>query len=322
MATPAATAHPGAHRDHGFHAVRIGRVVEETADAGSFVLDVPAELAEDFAYEAGQFCTFRIWIDGQPHLRCYSMSSTPGVDAELQVTVKRVPGGLVSNWMLDHLHAGDEVDVTLPGRGVPAHRPRRRGRRLRRRQRHHAGDLASSRRRWPRTDRVGAAALRQPRRRRDDLPRRARRAGARAPRSLPARAPPRRRRRLPRRRAVRALRRRLATAPTSTCAGPGPFMDLVEATLLDEGVAPDQIHIERFTPAEPVVDEPARGGTTVRCADDGHDRARRPHRHRRAPRRHHDPADGSADGDVAAVLVRVGELRHVHGPAAGGHRAR
>src|SRR5436190_7021573 len=99
MVTPAATAHPGAHQDHGFHAVRIARVVAETADASSFVLDVPAGLADAFTYEAGQFCTFRVWVDGTPHLRCYSMSSTPGVDAELQVTVKRVPDGLVSNWM-------------------------------------------------------------------------------------------------------------------------------------------------------------------------------------------------------------------------------
>lgn len=97
-------------RDHDFHRVRILRVVDETPDARSFVLDVP----EDFTYEAGQFCTFRVPIAGSPQLRCYSMSSTPGVDDELQVTVKRVPGGLVSNWMLDELAAGDEVEVTYP----------------------------------------------------------------------------------------------------------------------------------------------------------------------------------------------------------------
>ena len=114
MATSAPTAHPGAVRDHRFHSVRIERVVQETAEASSFVLAVPAELQDAFAYAAGQFCTFRVSIDSHPHLRCYSMSSAPGVDAELQVTVKRVPGGLVSNWMLDNLAAGDEVEVTLP----------------------------------------------------------------------------------------------------------------------------------------------------------------------------------------------------------------
>jgi 3-ketosteroid 9alpha-monooxygenase subunit B len=101
-------------RDHGFHRLRIRRVEPETAEASSFVLDVPADLRRAFAYEAGQFCTFRVWIDHTPHLRCYSMSSSPDADVELAVTVKRVPGGLVSNRMLDTLTAGDEVEVTCP----------------------------------------------------------------------------------------------------------------------------------------------------------------------------------------------------------------
>lgn len=101
-------------RDHGFHTLRVARVVAETADSASFVLDVPDDLADAFAYEAGQFCTFRCPVDGGAALRCYSMSSAPGVDDELAVTVKRVPGGLVSNWMIDMLVGGDQIDVTLP----------------------------------------------------------------------------------------------------------------------------------------------------------------------------------------------------------------
>jgi len=115
MAGPAPLPSPveGA-RDHHVHRVRIARVVEETAEAASFVLDVPHDLAEGFAYDAGQFCTFRVHVDDQPLLRCYSMSSTPGVDDELQVTVKRVPDGKVSNWMLDTLQPGDEIEATYP----------------------------------------------------------------------------------------------------------------------------------------------------------------------------------------------------------------
>ena len=37
------------------------------------------------------------------------MSSAPETDAELTVTVKRVAGGLVSNWFLDHLDEGDTL---------------------------------------------------------------------------------------------------------------------------------------------------------------------------------------------------------------------
>jgi len=105
---------PGPARDHQFHRLTIKRVVRETADATSFVLDVPAELRDAFAYEAGQFCTFRARVNGEQHLRCYSMSSSPVVDAELQVTVKRVRGGIVSNWMNDSLGPGDLIEVTCP----------------------------------------------------------------------------------------------------------------------------------------------------------------------------------------------------------------
>jgi ferredoxin-NADP reductase len=100
--------------DHGFHPLRIGEVITETAEASSFVLDVPDALRSAFTYEAGQFCTFRVRVDGQPLLRCYSMSSSPAVEEELRVTVKRTPGGVVSNWMNDHLAAGDTVEVTRP----------------------------------------------------------------------------------------------------------------------------------------------------------------------------------------------------------------
>ena len=101
-------------RNHGYHPLRVARVVRETHDASSFVLDVPEELTETFRYRPGQFCTFRVHIDGEEHLRSYSMSSAPAFDDDLTVTVKRVTGGLVSNWFLDHLHEGDVIEVTKP----------------------------------------------------------------------------------------------------------------------------------------------------------------------------------------------------------------
>ena len=89
-------------------------MVQETAEASSFVLEIPPELEGAFAYRAGQFCTFRTRIDGRPLLRCYSMSSSPDTGDEFAVTVKRVSGGAVSNWMVDTLAAGDVVETTCP----------------------------------------------------------------------------------------------------------------------------------------------------------------------------------------------------------------
>ncbi|HEX3796885.1 MAG TPA: ferredoxin--NADP reductase [Acidimicrobiales bacterium] len=108
------TNHSSTLAEHGYHRLRIKEVVHETPDASSFVLDVPPELTEAFRYRPGQFCTFRFQIDGDEAVRSYSMSSAPETDDDLTVTVKRVDGGLVSNWMLNHLQAGDEVELTKP----------------------------------------------------------------------------------------------------------------------------------------------------------------------------------------------------------------
>jgi 3-ketosteroid 9alpha-monooxygenase subunit B len=110
-------------RDHGFHAIRVQEVVAETRDSRSFVLDVPDDLRARYAYEPGQFLTFRCWVDGEPHLRCYSMSSSPVIDPGMQVTVKRVPDGIVSNWMIDTVAPGDLIEATLPA-GVFGRRTR------------------------------------------------------------------------------------------------------------------------------------------------------------------------------------------------------
>jgi 3-ketosteroid 9alpha-monooxygenase subunit B len=101
-------------REHGYHTLRVKRVVPETHDASSFVLDVPEDLQGTFRYRPGQFCTFRVHVDGEDHLRSYSMSSAPETDAELTVTVKRVSGGVVSNWFLDAVSENSELELTKP----------------------------------------------------------------------------------------------------------------------------------------------------------------------------------------------------------------
>jgi 3-ketosteroid 9alpha-monooxygenase subunit B len=99
---------------HDYHRLTITDVVTETADARTFVIAIPPELSEEFDYRAGQFCTFRASIDGDEVVRSYSMSSSPDVADPFAVTVKRVPGGRMSNWMIDTLGPGDAIDVLRP----------------------------------------------------------------------------------------------------------------------------------------------------------------------------------------------------------------
>ena len=92
-----------------FQHATVSRVIKETADTRTYVL-APHETP--FPYRAGQFCTFKVHVDGEDLYRSYSMSSAPATDTEMATTVKRVPGGKVSNWMLDNLVEGDEVTMT------------------------------------------------------------------------------------------------------------------------------------------------------------------------------------------------------------------
>jgi ferredoxin-NADP reductase len=274
MATSAAPAsQPRAARDHGFHPLRIRRVVHETAETSSYVLDVPESLHEAFAYEAGQFLTFRVRVDGEVHHRCYSMSSAPATDRELQVTVKRVGGGVVSNWMLDTLGPGDPVEASVPA-GVFCLPPGGTG------GVEPTDDdvvaFAAGSGITPVFSLVKAALATTSRRVRLLYANRDRDAvifgGALA--ALAAQYPGRLEvahhldveRGFVDAPAVRAFLGGDAGAVHYVC-GPTPFMDIVEGELLTAGVPGDRIHIERFTPAEaPEAPAGGDGGADGRAA--------------------------------------------------------
>lgn len=55
---------------------------------------------------AGQFVQVSVEIDGARHTRCYSPASAEGSGRELEITVKRHPDGLVSNFLADHAQPG------------------------------------------------------------------------------------------------------------------------------------------------------------------------------------------------------------------------
>ena len=97
------------------HELVVERIVEETHDSRSFVLAIPPDFREAFRYEAGQFLSFKIPFEGQILVRSYSLSSSPGIDSEHKVTVKRVEDGVVSNLMNDRLRVGDSLMVVPPG---------------------------------------------------------------------------------------------------------------------------------------------------------------------------------------------------------------
>jgi ring-1,2-phenylacetyl-CoA epoxidase subunit PaaE len=74
---------------------------------------VPDELREKFAFRAGQHLTLRATLGGEEVRRNYSLCTAPA-EQDWMVTVKRIGGGLFSNWVGDQLKAGDTVDVMPP----------------------------------------------------------------------------------------------------------------------------------------------------------------------------------------------------------------
>lgn len=91
----------------------VEKTVMESADAMTLYLQKP--LFGKFKYQSGQFLTICVEIDGDKHQRAYSLSSSPDLDkSHYCITIKRVEGGLVSNYVLDNIKPGDFLDVYKP----------------------------------------------------------------------------------------------------------------------------------------------------------------------------------------------------------------
>ncbi|SOE21436.1 ring-1,2-phenylacetyl-CoA epoxidase subunit PaaE [Spirosomataceae bacterium TFI 002] len=93
--------------------LQVKNVKKETEDAVTIEFWHP--LSEQIKYKAGQFITLMVPADGGKKVRrSYSMSTSPHTDTSVGVTVKRVKGGLVSNYLLDEVKKGDFIEVIEP----------------------------------------------------------------------------------------------------------------------------------------------------------------------------------------------------------------
>ncbi|CAJ0772905.1 hybrid-cluster NAD(P)-dependent oxidoreductase [Ralstonia chuxiongensis] len=87
-------------------------VRQETHDVKSFFFRSP--MGRTFLFEPGQFITLELDIKGETINRCYTISSSPARPHTISITVKRVPGGKVSNWLHDNLQPGAAIRVLGP----------------------------------------------------------------------------------------------------------------------------------------------------------------------------------------------------------------
>ena len=83
-------------------------VYDEARDIRTFRIARP----DGFEFKAGQFLTVRVRADGKEHVRCYSISSSPGARGYLEISVKRL--GMVSGALHATIRPGSMLHVRPP----------------------------------------------------------------------------------------------------------------------------------------------------------------------------------------------------------------
>ena len=96
-----------------FHRLPVKNITQETPDAVTLTFEVPGDLKNEFQFTQGQHLTLRFEIAGKEERRSYSMCSSP-LESDISVTVKKVKGGKVSNYIHDHVKPGTQVEAMPP----------------------------------------------------------------------------------------------------------------------------------------------------------------------------------------------------------------
>lgn len=100
--------------DKQFYKLKVAAINKPIKEATCITFDVPSQFHEKFNYQSGQHLVIKFIVEGEEARRSYSLNSCPFKEEPLQVTVKRVKEGLVSNFVNDQLRVGDELEVMVP----------------------------------------------------------------------------------------------------------------------------------------------------------------------------------------------------------------
>jgi len=100
--------------------LRISDIIEETPSTKTLRLVSADGCLPPF--QAGQYIALFVEIDNVRTSRPYSISSPPNQLGYYDVTIRRFPGGLVSNYLLDSIKGGDRLESSGPA-GEFCHNP-------------------------------------------------------------------------------------------------------------------------------------------------------------------------------------------------------
>lgn len=96
-----------------FYNLPVKEIKRETEDTVSVVFDI-ANHKDAFNYKAGQYITLKLNINGEELRRSYSLCSSPSVDNEFRIAVKKVDNGRASGYINDTLKTGNTMEVMSP----------------------------------------------------------------------------------------------------------------------------------------------------------------------------------------------------------------
>ena len=91
------------------------KIIQETHDVKSFILTPQQGENCNLDYQAGQHLPISLNLAGEKVNATYTLSSSPTRSGSLMITVKRVPGGRVSNYLHDEFRVGDTLTARTPG---------------------------------------------------------------------------------------------------------------------------------------------------------------------------------------------------------------
>ncbi len=94
-----------------FYDAKLIQVQNLSETVRHFVLEYAADA--NASYIAGQFLMVHLEKDGKPHKKSYSIASSPSLGQRIELCIKRVEGGYVSNWFFG-LKEGDTLHTSLP----------------------------------------------------------------------------------------------------------------------------------------------------------------------------------------------------------------
>ena len=96
-----------------FHPLTVKHIKKLTPTSVAVTFAIPKDLAQTFAFTAGQYITIKKEIKGKELRRAYSISSSPEKDG-ITIGIKKVDNGGFSNYANSKLQVGDTLEVMEP----------------------------------------------------------------------------------------------------------------------------------------------------------------------------------------------------------------